>query len=138
MKIRKKIGVVSCSGECCSLGTVSRIATRLILEELRPNDSVTICLPLFLAGEEGERSFAREHPTIAVDGCGRLCAKKGIEKHSGKTAGSVDVEALLKDWGEQPPASRRDIGEKGFNLANRVAGVVAAKMDAIRKEEIDG
>ncbi len=51
MSSPSKIGVVSCSGEGCVEGTVSRIATRLVLERLRPGNTVTICLPLFLAGE---------------------------------------------------------------------------------------
>ena len=53
------------------------------LEGLRPQQTVTLCLPLFLAGEGGERRFASEHPTITVDGCDKLCAKRGTEKYSG-------------------------------------------------------
>ena len=33
-----------------------------MLEALRPQQTVTLCLPLFLAGEEGERRFARSIP----------------------------------------------------------------------------
>ena len=29
-----KIGVVSCSGECCDVGTISRIATRIGAREV--------------------------------------------------------------------------------------------------------
>jgi len=47
---RKKIGLVSCSGEETAEGTITRLATRNVLETLRPGDTVTICLPLFLAG----------------------------------------------------------------------------------------
>jgi uncharacterized metal-binding protein len=91
-----KIGVVSCSGECCVEGTISRIATRLVLEKLRPDNTVTICLPLFSIGEKGERMFAKNFPTIAVDGCEKRCAKNAIEKYSGKTACSLVVSDLLK------------------------------------------
>jgi len=41
----KKVGIISCSGEACVEGTISRIATRLVLEKLRPEETVTICLP---------------------------------------------------------------------------------------------
>ena len=64
---RKKIGLISCSGEELPEGTVTRRAVRRVLETLRPNNTVTLCLPLFLAGGEGERTFARHYPTIAVD-----------------------------------------------------------------------
>ncbi len=72
-----KIGIISCSGEEIPAGTVSRMATRRVLELLRPQSTVTLCLPLFLAGEEMERRFAQQHPTITVDGCEKLCASAG-------------------------------------------------------------
>ena len=67
--VKNKVGIVSCSGEEIPEGTISRIATRLVLEKLRPEETVTICLPLFLAGGEDERAFAQVFPTITVDGC---------------------------------------------------------------------
>ena len=57
--IIRKIGLISCGGEDLPEGTISRIAARLVLEELRPQYTVTLCLPLFLAGGEAERAFAR-------------------------------------------------------------------------------
>jgi uncharacterized metal-binding protein len=134
MNIRPKVGVVSCSGECCSLGTLSRIATRLVLEDLRADDTVTICLPLFLAGSSEERWFAKMFPTVAVDGCHRLCAKKAITKYSAPTAASVDVESLLEKWGVEAPANRRDLDASGVRLAERVAQAVAEKVDEHRRK----
>ena len=133
MKIKPKVGVVSCSGECCSLGTLSRVATRLVLEELRPEQTVTICLPLFLAGETEEHGFAKEHPTIAVDGCGKLCAKKAITKHSKEPAAGVDVEALIKEWGVEPPKNRRVLDANEVEAARRLAELLADKVDEIQE-----
>jgi uncharacterized metal-binding protein len=124
-----KAGVVSCSGEGCVQGTISRIATRLVLEKLRPDNTVTICLPLFLAGEGGERMFAKYFPTIAVDGCEKRCAKKAIEKYSGKTASSIVVDDLLKEWGLPEPQSRRELNEEGVKVASRVAEKIVEAMD---------
>ncbi|MFH0896919.1 MAG: putative zinc-binding protein [Candidatus Bathyarchaeota archaeon] len=124
-----KVGVVSCSGEGCVEGTISRIATRLVLEKLRPDNAVTICLPLFLAGEEGERMFAKYFQTIAVDGCEKRCAKKAIEKYSGKTAHSIVVADLLKEWGAEESKSRRMLDEEGLKAAERVAEKIATIMD---------
>jgi len=47
---KKKVGIVACSGEELPEGTVTRLAALKVLEQLRPGDTVTICLPLFLAG----------------------------------------------------------------------------------------
>ena len=95
----KKVGVISCSGEGCVEGTISRVATRMALEQLRPDRTVTICLPLFLAGGEEERAFARYHPTITLDGCEKLCAKVGTERYSGKVASSIVVTDLTRNPG---------------------------------------
>ena len=50
---QRKVGIVACSGEELAEGTVTRLAALKVLEELRPAKTVTICLPLFLAGGEG-------------------------------------------------------------------------------------
>jgi uncharacterized metal-binding protein len=133
MKIKPKVGVVSCSGECCGLGTLSRVATRLVLEELRSNQTVTICLPLFLAGEEEEHGFAKEFPTITVDGCGKLCAKKAVAKYSKEPAEAVDVEALLKEWMITPPKNRRVLDVNDEKNARRLAELLAEKVDNIQE-----
>ncbi|MCJ7635329.1 putative zinc-binding protein [Candidatus Bathyarchaeota archaeon] len=126
-----KIGVVSCSGECCDVGTISRIATRFVLEKLRPDNTVTICLPLFSIGEKGERMFAKYFPTIAVDGCEKRCAKKAIEKYSGKTACSIVVSDLVKKWGVKNRGPRRELNEEGIEAASKVAEAIASAMDDI-------
>ena len=133
--IRPKVGVVSCSGECCSLGTLSRIATRRVLEDLKAGETVTICLPLFLAGDSGERMFAKQFPTVAVDGCHKLCATKAIEKFSGKTAATVDVESLLEELGSSPPASRRVFTPEDMALVAVVAMMIVEKVDGIKEAQ---
>ena len=60
----RKVGIVACSGEELAEGNVTRLAALRVLNQLRPHDTVTICLPLFLAGGAGDRAFAKVHPTI--------------------------------------------------------------------------
>jgi hypothetical protein len=80
-----KVGIISCSGEEIPEGTISRSAVRRVLESLRPNEAVTLCLPLFLAGNEGERNFARTHPTITIDGATNS-ARVGAPRSAGPVA----------------------------------------------------
>jgi len=125
---KKKVGIVACSGEELAEGTVTRLAALKVLETLRPQETVTICLPLFLAGGEGDRAFARFYPTIAIDGCGKRCAARGTEMYSGKPAASVVVTDLCAETGiGQPTGLRRldDLGMKAIDItADRVAGLV--------------
>lgn len=92
----KKVGIVACSGEELPEGTVTRLASLKVLEQLRPDETVTICLPLFLAGGEQDRAFARFYPTIAVDGCEKRCAARGTEIHSGRPAAEIVISDLIQ------------------------------------------
>ena len=89
---------------------------------------MTICLPLFLAGGEGDRAFARFYPTIAIDGCDKRCAARATEQFSGKPAASVVVTDLLVERGLDRPQGARRLDENGRQAveitAERVAGLV--------------
>jgi len=98
---------------------------------LKPDDTVTICLPLFSIGEEGERMFAKEFPTIAIDGCEKRCAQHAIEKFSAKTARSLLVSDLLKKWSVKNVGSRRKLTREGKEIASKVAKEIVAAMDDI-------
>lgn len=125
---KKKVGIIACSGEEMPEGTVTRLAALKVLEQLRPEDTVTICLPLFLAGGEGDRAFARFYPTIAVDGCEMRCAARATEMYSGKPAASLVVSDLVREHELSPLAGTRRLNEAGQQAvevaAQRMAGMV--------------
>ena len=123
---QKKVGIVACSGEELAEGTVTRLSALKVLEQLRPTDTVTICLPLFLAGGEGDRAFARFYPTIALDGCDKRCAAKATELYSGKPAASVLVTDLMT---ERDIGTMRRLNENGRELVNRTADRTAYVVD---------
>lgn len=125
---KNKVGIVACSGEDLPEGTVTRLAALKILEELRPAETVTICLPLFLAGGEGDRAFARFYPTIAIDGCELRCAARGTEKYSGKPAAGVVVTEIAAEARIKKIAGSRRLNSAGMQAveltASRVTGLV--------------
>jgi uncharacterized metal-binding protein len=126
---KKKVGIVACSGEEMAAGTVTRLAALKVLEQLRPAETVTICLPLFLAGGEGDRAFARFYPTIAIDGCDKRCAARATEQYSGKPAASVVVTDLVE--AEVNLGTARRLNEAGRKAVNTVAEVVAPLVDEL-------
>ena len=126
-----KVGIIACSGEEIAAGTISRLATRRVLELLRPQSTVTLCLPLFLAGEEQERRFARQHPTITVDGCDKLCAKRGTEQYSGQVAASLVVTDILGSRVEKCHRSAREFDQADEQAVWIVAERIAAEVDAL-------
>ena len=125
----KKVGIVACSGEEMAEGTVTRLAALRVLEELRPRDTVTICLPLFLAGGEGDRAFARFYPTIAVDGCELRCAARATEKYSGKPAASIVVTDVVNEAGLDQPQGQRRLNEAGLQAVEATAHHMAFMVD---------
>src|SRR5512136_2575517 len=125
---KKKVGIVACSGEELAEGTVTRLAALKVLEKLRPGDTVTICLPLFLAGGEGDRAFARFYPTIAIDGCDQRCAARATEKHSAKPAASLVVAGLVAEHGWGKPEGSRRLNEAGRQAVDLTADLIAEQV----------
>ena len=128
---KKKVGIVACSGEELAEGTVTRLAALRVLEQLRPDDTVTICLPLFLAGGEGDRAFARFYPTVAVDGCELRCAARATEKYSGKPAAGIIVTDVAAERGLGPVSGRRRLNEAGQTAVTETADRVAIMVDEL-------
>ena len=130
-KNNKKIGVVSCSGEDCLGGTISRLATRKMLE-LRPDETVTICLPLYLAGGEEERGFAKEYPTISVDGCNKFCAKRATEKYSAKVSASINVGDIIgEETAKSAALSTKDLTETHKDMVKKISDAIQEKYDEV-------
>jgi uncharacterized metal-binding protein len=127
---KKKVGLIACSGEEIPEGTITRLAVRQVLESLRPEQTVTICLPLFLAGGEGDRAFARFHPTITVDGCAKRCAARGTEMYSGKPAVSIVVSDSACPNSATLGSARR-LSEAGRQAVSEVADQIAGHVDRL-------
>ena len=128
---QKKIGIIACSGEELPAGTVTRLAALRVLEQLRPGDTVTICLPLFLAGGEGDRAFARFYPTIAIDGCEKRCAYRGTEQYSNRPAVGIVVTDLIAEQNLAQPQGRRKLNAAGMQAVERTAELAACKVDEL-------
>ena len=130
-EVYSKVGIISCSGEEIPEGTIARQAVRRVLEGLRPQQTVTLCLPLFLAGEEGERRFAREHPTITVDAARSSAQSRGTEKYSGKVNASLIVRDILGDSAKGCYRSTRHADQADEKAVWLVAERIASEVDAL-------
>ncbi|HSN75710.1 MAG TPA: putative zinc-binding protein [Anaerolineae bacterium] len=126
---QRKVGIVACSGEEMAEGTVTRLAALKVLEELRPSDTVTICLPLFLAGGEGDRAFAKFYPTIAIDGCEKRCAARATELYSNTPAVSIVLDDVLAQRGLPRPQGLRRLTPESQPVVDALAEVIAAEVD---------
>jgi hypothetical protein len=135
-----KVGVISCSGEECLGGTISRLATRKVLEELKMVETVTLCLPLYLAGGTEERNFAQSFPTISVDGCDKLCAKRSTEKYSGKVSGFVDISKIIGNENalNTKIVRGKDLKDEHLQMVDLVAGEIVKMIGNIDPDGYSG
>ena len=134
---KPKIGLIACSGEKFVEGTITRVATRIVVEKLRPQITTILCQPLFMAGDikhKGggkEREFAKIHKTITVEGCEEDCAKIAVERYSAPAAATIYVQDIMKKYPHLKPKSKEELDEDGLKLAELVAEEIATTIDEL-------
>lgn len=130
----RKVIVVPCSGIGKSLGTVGRVATYRVVEQMRPEKTRTVCLALLTMGEADALRLVRENPCIAVDGCPAQCSKKNIEASMGKLAHNVVVTDFLRKNRSLKPDGVIELNDQGDKLAKIIAEALSEKVDEILRE----
>ncbi len=141
MPIKQKIGIIACSGEDLVEGTLSRVAARIVVEKLRPEKTIILCQPLFMAGGlerhggNDEREFAKTHPTITVEGCEEECTRIAVENYSGPVAATIRVKEIMEKYPDLVPKSREDLDEAGYELAYKIAEEIAKKVDELYRNQ---
>jgi uncharacterized metal-binding protein len=113
--------VIPCSGIGKALGTVTRRATYIVTEELLPDKTDSICLPLLTIKDSETVQKIRENPCITVDGCAAQCAKKNVEHHQGRLKGDVKILDAIRENPKLKPGTVLDIGPEGETLARKTA-----------------
>ena len=131
----KKVIVIPCSGIGKVLGSVSREAAYLVIEELRPEETDTVALSLLVLGDEAAKRAVQDHPTITIDGCRYECASKNVTQAGGQVARCFTVLEALRRY-RLKPKSIADLGESGELLARRLAEEVVEAVIEIRREEM--
>lgn len=133
LNTRMKVGIISCSGEELPGGTISRFACRKVLDDLRRGETVTICLPLFIAGGQEERDFAKTFPTITIDGCEKRCAYLSTERLSAKPKKSLVIPEILQRHAIKPPENLRNLNADEKEAVQIVAEELAKAVDEVLK-----
>ncbi|HUY00214.1 MAG TPA: putative zinc-binding protein [Candidatus Deferrimicrobium sp.] len=127
----KKVGVTACTGINIINGTITRMAIYKVLEELKPNQTVLICLPALAAEVEEDVEFVRDYPSIILDGCEKKCAEKVFKKFKSKIKGIFNVSDYRAKYPHLEPKSIIDIGTDGEKLAQIIANDIAKKVDEV-------
>ncbi len=131
MTTNNKVIIIPCSGIGKAYGTVGREAAYMVVEELRPGVTDTVCLSLLVMGEEEARRRVQENPCITIDGCPLACAQKNVELAGGKQAVNLRVIDTYKEHRDLKPQAVTLIDENGRQLARFLAQQVAAEVDRL-------
>jgi uncharacterized metal-binding protein len=134
-KDNDRVLIIPCSGIGKAFGSVGRDAAYQVVEELRPDDSESICLSLLTMGDEASLERVRRQPSIAIDGCPKACARVNIERAGGIPAATFRVLDVFRARKDLRVNQVSDIGDSGREMARLLAGEVAVKVDELRSGE---
>ncbi len=120
---RKKI-LIPCSGIGKAVGEVTREAARLLMEELRPGEFETVCLPLMMIDEEEIKDRFANADVYAINGCPEKCASVSVKHVGAEIAKELLVVRVLAKNRTHKPKSIIDLGDGGRQLALDVANAI--------------
>ena len=126
----RKVAIVACTGMGKTLGTVARQVAFKVVDELRPEKTVLICIPSMSAGAGEQKNLLQKYPSIILDGCVERCATKIASKNKGILRAKVFMPQMVAKYGLKPQ-SRTDLGEEGEKLVSKIAEEVAALVDQL-------
>jgi uncharacterized metal-binding protein len=115
-----------------ALGTVARQVAYKVVDELRPGQTVLICIPSLTAGVGECKSLLQKYPSIILDGCVERCATKIMSKNHGMMRAKVFLPQMIAKYGLKPQ-SRTDLGDEGEKLVAKIAEEVAALVDQLSR-----
>lgn len=127
----EKVVIIPCSGIGRVFGSVGREAAYLVVDELRPGKTETVCLSLLVMGDEEALARVHGHPTIAIDGCPKACAQKNIALAGGRVGAAAPVFEVFKEYRALKSDAITVLDEKGRLLAQLLAERVADKVDKL-------
>jgi glycine cleavage system H protein len=127
---REKVAIIACAGMDKTLGSVTRVCAFKIIEKLRPNETVLICIPPLITDVKPFSELIKKNSVITIDGCAERCATKIAAKSGAKIRGRVFVPQSVQKYNLKPNTAS-DIGQEGEKLAEKIAEETALLVDKI-------
>jgi len=126
-----RVAIVPCNGEELCEGSLTRLVTRKVLEEKRPGQTITMCMPLFATGDEKQRTFTHRIATITLDGCDKKCCANSAAKQQGRPIHPFVVSEILERHGAQLSGDPQNLTDADKKLVDLLADEIVAEVDRI-------
>jgi uncharacterized metal-binding protein len=120
----KPVLIIPCSGIGKVHGLLAREATYLIVDEIAPEQTETMCLALLVKGDAEAVESVKTQACITIDGCPMMCAGKNVRIAGGNPV-IVEVIETLKKHPRAKPGSASELNDEGWVIAREIAAKVA-------------
>ena len=130
----RKVVIVPCSGIGKTYGTVSRAAAYDLVEELRPETTGLVGLPLLVLGDKQARATVAACLAVTIDGCKLACATKMVAQSGGTVGHSVAVLDVYRRHRDLKPQGIAELNAGGRQLAHALAEELADVVDTLSAE----
>jgi len=128
--------IIPCSGIGKSFGTISRETTYCVVEDLKKDETDTICLSLLVMGDEDAKLSVKSKRCIAIDGCPNECAKKSLERSDANLVANFRVIDILRENRNLRPKEVTFLDKDGQKLAQILAGQIVLKIDELNHKGV--
>lgn len=130
----QKVGIISCTGvssdsRCSKEGLIARQAMYKVIEDLRPDKTLLVCLPALAAEVEEDVIFVRDSMVVVIEGCEDECSTKVVERFKGRIYSTYFVNDFIKDI--ELSDSLIDLSPEEDSISQRIAEKVAQDVDKI-------
>jgi len=125
-----KVAIIPCAGMDKALGSLARACAFIVVEKLRSDKAVLVCIPPLVAGVKSYSEIVKRYPSIPIDGCAERCATKIAVKNGARIRGRILIPESIQKHNLKPK-SASDIGPDGEKLAEKLAEEIATEIDKL-------
>lgn len=116
------------------VGTIARQAAYRVCEDMRPDDTVLLCLPALVRGVPEDLDMVRDCPVVVIEGCKERCAAHALSLQGGRPSAVVFIPEAMKGSGlNVRREARRGLTEPENAVVERVVERVVAEVDKLKR-----
>ncbi len=131
-----KVAILACTGMGQVVGTITRQIAYRICDDLRPEETVLVCLPALVRGVEEDIDFIQRYPVVVIEGCKQRCATYALQYRGGNAAAELYVPNLLRGSKVKiKREARRGLREEEMKIVEKGAQKAVALVDALLKRQ---
>jgi uncharacterized metal-binding protein len=133
MILKGKVAILPCTGIGQVVGTIARQAAYRVCEDLRPQQTVLLCLPALVKGVQEDLDMVAECPVVVIEGCKERCATYALATRGGTPAANISVPEAMKGKGLKiKREARRGLTEPELAVVELVCDRAVAEVDRLR------